>query len=232
MLIDVTVQGSYDPNVKTVEPRDVYLIDQDSTLTYTICFQNTGTDTAFTVVVTDTLDALLDIGTLQLLGASHAYIPQLDDPRVLRFTFNNINLPDSGTNETLSHGALSFRIRPHASLQPGDVISNTANIFFDLNPPVITAPSVLVAEFSTDVQGQEQGQVILAPNPASDRITITSPIELRSVKLFSPDGRVIQQQRVGASVVTLDIAGLAGGSYVVEITDRNGRVLRDRFIKQ
>ena len=235
VLIDVTVQGSYDPNVKTVEPRDVYLIDQDSTLTYTICFQNTGTDTAFTVVVTDTLDALLDIGTLQLLGASHAYIPQLDDPRVLRFTFNNINLPDSGTNETLSHGALSFRIRPHASLQPGDVISNTANIFFDLNPPVITEPSVLTAEFSTTVGGRSTStEFRVFPNPAVDRLFIETldAGSVSVVRVLAVDGRIVLQGSMVGRRTVLDIGALGTGAYIIELQHADGARSAQRFTKE
>ncbi|MBK7940537.1 MAG: hypothetical protein IPJ87_01420 [Flavobacteriales bacterium] len=51
-----TVTGSYDPNDKTATTssawsRDLYYIDVDQWIDYTIRFQNTGTDTAFTVVM-------------------------------------------------------------------------------------------------------------------------------------------------------------------------------------
>ncbi|MBK9629215.1 MAG: hypothetical protein IPO56_16370 [Flavobacteriales bacterium] len=52
-------------------------------------------------------------------------------------------------NEPRSHGFVTFRIRPRTPVLPGTVIENIANIYFDFNPPVITEPSVLVAEFST-----------------------------------------------------------------------------------
>jgi uncharacterized repeat protein (TIGR01451 family) len=42
-------------------------------LVYLVRFQNTGTDTAFSVTVRDTLDAKLDWNTIQMIGASHAY---------------------------------------------------------------------------------------------------------------------------------------------------------------
>ena len=61
----VTVTGSFDPNdkVATTSSRasdELYFINSDERIGYTIRFQNTGTDTAFNVIVTDTLPATLD----------------------------------------------------------------------------------------------------------------------------------------------------------------------------
>ena len=76
-VIERTVTGSYDPNDKTAvtssrSAEGLYLIDTDEYLDYTIRFQNTGTDTAFTVVITDTLSADLDMSSFQSLISSHA----------------------------------------------------------------------------------------------------------------------------------------------------------------
>ncbi|MBK9629212.1 MAG: DUF11 domain-containing protein [Flavobacteriales bacterium] len=114
-----------------------------------IRFQNTGTDTAFNVVVTDTLPSTLDPATISLVTASHANTWSLQGQGTLKFILPNILLPDSNVNEPMSHGLISFRIRPKQPLTAGTVIENIANIYFDFNPPVITEPSVLVAEFST-----------------------------------------------------------------------------------
>lgn len=145
----VTVTGSYDPNDKLATTSSgtsgtQYLIDEDEWIDYTIRFQNTGTDTAFLVVITDTLPEELDPATFQMRTASHPYSMTLQD-RLLRFMFPNILLPDSNMNEPKSHGFVSFRIRPIAGLTPGEQLVNEANIYFDYNPPVITEPSVLVA---------------------------------------------------------------------------------------
>ncbi|MFZ1398077.1 MAG: hypothetical protein WAS33_14330, partial [Candidatus Promineifilaceae bacterium] len=145
------VTASYDPNDKQAHTStggsDVYLIDQDEWIDYTIRFQNTGTDTAFNVVITDTLSTSLDPSTIEMGAASHAFNWNLTGHGILGLNFPNILLPDSNSNEPLSHGFVGFRIRPRdqQDLQPGDQLVNTANIFFDFNPPVITEPSVLVA---------------------------------------------------------------------------------------
>ena len=70
------VTSSFDPNAKDVVPRGIgpeHLIEPEWPLDYTIHFQNTGNDTAFTVVLRDTLSPLLDLGSLRIQGGSHAF---------------------------------------------------------------------------------------------------------------------------------------------------------------
>ena len=61
------VTGAYDPNDKlattSLGSTTSWLLDEDEWIDYTIRFQNTGTDTAFNVVITDTLPANLDPST-------------------------------------------------------------------------------------------------------------------------------------------------------------------------
>lgn len=142
-----TVTGSFDPNDKVAltssGSRTQYDPAQDGWIDYTLRFQNTGTDTAFTVVITDTLPTNLDPATLVIGATSHAFTWTLRGARTLRFQFVNIRLPHAAVNEPGSHGFVSFRIRPVLPLAAGAQISNRANIFFDFNAPVITDPSVL-----------------------------------------------------------------------------------------
>ncbi len=141
------VTGAYDPNDKlaysSLGSTSTWLLDEDEWIDYTIRFQNTGTDTAFNVVITDTLPANLDPSSIMVGPGSHGFSWQLRDVSTLKFIFPNILLPDSNVNEPRSHGFVSFRIRPRLPLLPGDEITNIANIYFDFNPPVITEPSVL-----------------------------------------------------------------------------------------
>ncbi|MEO8588733.1 MAG: FG-GAP-like repeat-containing protein [Flavobacteriales bacterium] len=132
-----------DPNDKLVTPQGygaAGAVDIDTPwLDYTVRFQNTGNDTAFTVTVLDTLDTDLDPVTMEVLAASHALTRiQVDTDRVALFRFERILLPDSGVNETASHGFVRFRIRPIAGSPDGTVITNGAGIVFDWNAPVLT----------------------------------------------------------------------------------------------
>ncbi len=136
------VTGSYDPNDKNVSPmgeESVGYIDPDvKELTYTIRFQNTGNDTAFTVVLLDTLDANLNLSTIVPLPSEDDYQLKVLADNVLEFTFENILLPDSTTNEPESHGFVMFRIGLNDDLPHGTEIRNSAAIYFDYNQPIVT----------------------------------------------------------------------------------------------
>lgn len=133
--------GSYDPNDKTGYPNGfcaAHFIESATQIEYRIRFQNTGTDTAFTVVVRDTLPLSLDPATVQPGASSHAYDFELLGNGVVQFTFPNIMLPDSNVNEIASHGFVDFTASQMAGNGNGTVISNQAAIYFDFNQPVFT----------------------------------------------------------------------------------------------
>ncbi|MBL0044612.1 MAG: DUF11 domain-containing protein [Flavobacteriales bacterium] len=233
----ITVTGSYDPNDKTAftstrTSGSLYFINQDSWIDYVIRFQNTGTDTAFNIVVTDTLPATLDPATISLASASHIHTWMVQGQGTLKFIFPNILLPDSSVNEAASHGLVRFRIRPRQPVLPGTVIENIANIFFDFNPPVITEPSVLVAEMST---GQAEGprevgmQLTLFPNPAQGSIMISAPLPMRAVQVFAADGRLLIEEQLSDRTAHLSVAALPTGNYAVAVRLDDGTLLRERM---
>lgn len=232
----VTVTGSYDPNDKTARTStrasdELYFIDNDEYIDYTIRFQNTGTDPAFTVVITDTLSAELDMSSFQPGVCSHPCTVDFKAGRVVEWTFNDILLPDSNVNEAASHGLTSFRIKLNEPVLPGTVIENTANIYFDFNEPVITEPSVLVAEFSTEVQENGKEGLRLHPNPASDMLHVTSVQRMVGTRLLSTDGRVAQELRAQGTRQMLDVARLIAGIYILEVLREDGHRLRSTFVK-
>ncbi|MCC6936704.1 MAG: T9SS type A sorting domain-containing protein [Flavobacteriales bacterium] len=221
----LTVTASYDPNDKVALTssqwsNDLYYIDVDDWVDYTVRFQNTGTDTAFTVIITDTLPSTLDPASVQWGANSHACMRSLTSQGILKFIFPNILLPDSNVNEAASHGFASFRIKLRTPVLPGTIIENVANIFFDFNPPVITEPSVLVAEFSTGVIDVQQARMQLYPNPANDRVRVNWPQGTplnSSWSLVAPDGRVVLSGRTTAQDENLDIRSAATGAYVLRL---------------
>lgn len=143
-IVDIycgVVTGSYDPNDKTGYPIGItneHFIKPEQQLQYVIRFQNTGTDTAFTVIIRDTLDNDLDIFSVESGVSSHSCNFLVYGPRVLEWRFDNILLPDSNTNEQASHGFVTFKANPVKSLPDGTVIENKADIYFDYNAPVTT----------------------------------------------------------------------------------------------
>ncbi len=138
----IIASSSYDPNVKLANPsgyssNNLIPITQ-MTFDYQIDFQNTGTDTAFNVVIVDTISEDFNLLSFVQLGSSHPYILEVDSGRIIKFKFNNINLVDSGSNQLLSNGFVKYRITREPNLIEGATIHNSASIYFDNNLPVIT----------------------------------------------------------------------------------------------
>lgn len=135
------VVGSFDPNNKLDDVGGVMYYDKykkGDYIFYTINFQNTGTDTAFTVIVRDTLSAKLDFESLEMITSSHPFLMTINKGNHLQWKFDNIDLPDSNRNEKRSHGYVIYKIKPKAVLSIGDTILNSASIYFDYNLPVQT----------------------------------------------------------------------------------------------
>ena len=131
----------YDPNDKQVLPEGIstaHYTLMDETLTYTIRFQNTGNDTAFTVVVRDTLANDVDANSFELISSSHLVATTRYNNGLVTFTFNNINLPDSSTNQIESNGYVSYRVKVKTGLANNTPINNTAYIYFDQNDAIVT----------------------------------------------------------------------------------------------
>ncbi len=229
----VIVTGSYDPNDKTVRTESgaegLYLIDVDDRLEYTIRFQNTGTDTAFSVVITDTLQSTLDPATFQLGAASHPMTMLMRD-NVLRFMFANILLPDINANEPRSHGFVNFSIKPHQPILPGTLIENIANIFFDFNPPVITEPSVLVAEFSTGVGVESPDQLHVFPVPTREQLNVHSTTLLMRLSILTLDGRMVREEPIQGHRALVGLQGLPSGAYLLRVMDTEGNQLYHPFL--
>lgn len=131
---------SYDPNDKMEENgigENGYIMAGDE-LEYTVRFQNTGNDTAYVVIIRDELSADLEWHSLQPIAWSHPVQVSVSSDGEATFLFENINLVDSATNPLGSQGFVKFRILSTSALQPGDELPNTAGIYFDQNPPIIT----------------------------------------------------------------------------------------------
>lgn len=136
------VTCSYDPNDKQAYPvgySDDHLVLEDTEIEYLIRFQNTGNGPAFNINIRDTIDAGFDLSTFRLVANSHNVQTSLNPiTREVLFHFPDIMLPDSTSDEPGSHGFVSYAIEPLENLPQGTQVFNTAHIFFDFNPAVVT----------------------------------------------------------------------------------------------
>ncbi|MBK8847346.1 MAG: T9SS type A sorting domain-containing protein [Bacteroidetes bacterium] len=227
------IANSWDPNDKLAEPAGI--IKAGDKINYTIRFQNTGTASADNVTILDTLDANLDLLSFKLLGASHSVNFTMEGNGIARFTFYNIQLPDSGTDLAGSNGAVWFSINAKANLLPLTIINNTAGIYFDFNPAVITnttADTIANILSVGDVDGTSKFAIAL-PNPASNLIIFNSNdgSSIQAVSIYNTVGQLCLDQQIASPNSPVNISQLSNGTYVAKIvTDKD--FYQVKFIKQ
>lgn len=202
------VLSSYDPNAKEVFPKgegtEGFIPQDDQTaMDYTVHFQNTGTFTAFNIFILDTLDANLDVNSFILTGSSHSVITDILPGNILKFSFNGINLPDSGTDMQASNGFVSYEIKQLPDLAVGTQIKNTAHIFFDFNEPVATNTTLnTIGGAATSVKETNllQGTIQISPNPSGGsgwiQLNLVEPGNFR-LNLTDITGRNLQSNDLG-----------------------------------
>ena len=204
------IRDSYDPNEKRVYPTGLGTegrVIPNRYFDYKIHFQNTGTDTAYKVVIIDTLDSDLDMSTFEHGASSHKYQFSVSGQGrpVLKWILNNIMLPDSFTNSLGSNGFISYRIKPISGSAVGTEIENSASIIFDFNEPIktnttlntlyipVVVPGIVdsvVVINGVNSQIVEDYTVRLYPNPGHSKVLVSSenPIEVR---VFSITGKEV-----------------------------------------
>ncbi|MBL7953418.1 MAG: T9SS type A sorting domain-containing protein [Flavobacteriales bacterium] len=230
--------GSYDPNDitarTTLGSRTDYILNADEDIVYTIRFQNTGNFPAQNVYILDTLSELLDMARIEIIGASHAFSASYLDGRTLRFDFPNIQLPDSTNDEPNSHGFVSYRILPVSTLAIGDVIENTAAIYFDFNPAVITNTSVVTVQTIQHVDMLAPSTINVFPNPARSEVRVLRnglPVEIKQGSIIAADGRLIPLASGELLQGVINVGHLATGVYVLDLVDVNGVAIRTRLVR-
>ncbi len=221
--------GSYDPNDKQGFPSGSgakHYIEQNTPIEYLIRFQNTGTDTAFTVVVEDVIDdKLLDISSLRILNTSHKVELSIKNRNTLVFAYKNIMLIDSFKNEKLSHGFVKFLIAQKPNVAMGSVIKNKAAIFFDFNAPIITNETFhTVGRDFLMVKSQEvflpNVEVLVRPNPFNDQAILSvqgMENELLRLDIFDLLGRKIFTQESDNQSFDLSRNQLSNGLLLYRI---------------
>jgi uncharacterized repeat protein (TIGR01451 family) len=224
------VYNSWDPNAKTVSPKGNGVngeIPSGTRLTYTIMFQNTGNDTAYKVVLRDTLDADLDINSMRIRGASHPFNFYIYNGNVIEFEFRNIMLPDSGTNQLLSNGMVMFEIDHKDGLPLGTQLRNKAGIYFDANPAVVTNEVINTLAQPLLVSNVFESKFSISPNPASNFLQITFDKNIDGkISVLNQLGQVINAELIQSNKAAIDVSKLVTGIYFIRLNTASGNVTK------
>lgn len=217
-----TIVGSYDPNDKT-ESHSGKILHSSFTandyLNYTIRFENTGTAEAINIKVEDVLDSKLDENSIRMVASSHPYV--LD--RVgsnLKWNFNGVNLPLSVPNTQTGHGYIVFQVKPKPGFAIGDVIPNTANIYFDFNPAIVT--NTCTTEFVSTLSNENFtfNNFKSFPNPVKNSLTISNASPIETIEISSILGQKMISKKVNDIQTEIDLSQLSNGIYFVKVTSQ------------
>jgi uncharacterized repeat protein (TIGR01451 family) len=228
------VTGSYDPNDKSESHGGKILFSSftdDDYFYYTIRFENTGTSGALNVSVTDILDDDLDENSLVMINASHTYTLDRVN-KSLVWNFDNIQLPVSVANTDIGKGYINFKIKPKAGYALGDIIPNTASIYFDSNPAVVT--NTFNTEFVQSLATQYYdfaNLFVLSPVPVKNvlNITIKQTVIINSINIYNTLGQLVQVVNNPNQII--DVSGLQTGTYFIKILSDKGTA-SSKFLKE
>lgn len=231
--------GAYDPNDKLSFPSGQVQADLQPELlerpvAYTIRFQNTGSDTAFRVVVIDTIAPFFDLSSIWITDYSHPVSLRLTGERTIAFEFKDILLPDFNTNLLKSHGFVRFSVTPTVPFVVGDEINNRAGIYFDYNAPVITNYAHIEIVLSVGVQTPVNNTPLtIFPNPAVDKMFVSIdgsyPVGAQLV-LSNGNSTVLRQTITETGPIPLTLSNVPAGAYTLLLMSPDGKCLGSRRV--
>ncbi|WP_264521468.1 leucine-rich repeat domain-containing protein [Flavobacterium sp. N1994] len=228
--LNQTVINSFDPNDKTcIEGTTITPSMVGQYVHYLVRFENNGTANAHNIVVKDIIDTTkFDVSSLVPLSGSASYTTRISNTNQVEFIFQNINLPFATGANT---GYVAFKIKTLPTLVVGNTFSNSANIYFDYNFPIVTnTATTTIATLGT--QDFDFGSVFtLSPVPAKNNLTITTKqdVVISSLSIYNTLGQLVQV--ITNPNDTIDVSGLQSGNYFVRMTSDKGSAT-GKFIKE
>ncbi len=215
------VVNSQDPNDIAVHEGNTITLAkaQQDYLHYTIRFQNIGTSNAINIKVLNDLDANLDWSTFQFLSASHNCRIKNNNNHN-EFLFEGINLPGT-ENEPLSHGYITFKVKPIASIAIGNIISSMANIYFDYNAPIATNQVSTVVVSNLAIENVVFNDFKYYPNPVKNTLSISNNYIINKIEISSLLGQVLIHKKTNELQTEINLVELPNGIYFVKVVSEN-----------
>ncbi|MBI2257388.1 MAG: T9SS type A sorting domain-containing protein [Flavobacteriia bacterium] len=210
----VIVINSFDPNNKLVNKAENINPTEQEELIYTINFQNEGNADALKVVIKDTLSDNLDLSTFEVIRTKHNVVTSVNPiTREVKFTFNDIYLAPKDLNEEGSKGYVVYKIKEKVNLPINSEIKNTAYIYFDFNPVIVTNTTLNRNTLLSVNELSSNEMFSLYPNPVSNLLQINSKEKVKMMTIYSADGVKLAESNANH----VDVSKLVNGVYFVEV---------------
>ncbi len=220
MSFFATVLNSYDPNDKQCNLSTYIQPDVQEKLQYTVRFQNDGNFPALNVVIRDTISQNLNLSTLKFLGSSHPTTYTINPiSREIVFRFSGIQLLPSSENLEASQGFFAYEIMELPSLALNSEILNTAYIYFDFNPPIITNTTLNINGY-VGLSDQMNNTMDIFPNPSAGSFQING-VEDGQLYITATSGNLIVDKKYFKGDL-VDLSSFDDGLYFVRIKNDSG----------
>lgn len=233
--IKVAVRSSFDPNDIQVNP--MRFIPNMTKLSYYVRFQNTGNAPAYKVVVIDTLNANLDINTVEFKGSKHQVDIEKLPGNILKFNFDPIYLPDSGDNMQGSQGHFAFTVKPVGYLPIGTQIPNRAFIYFDNNPYVETNTVINVIDSVKSTVGIEDsensipvGRAYFDSQTSKLILNLNEKPQQAWARIYDSKGALIQSSALNNQYNSIVMGKIQSGIYFVELKNNQKIIMQKIYV--
>ncbi len=247
-FVDIDCQqvvSSLESNTKIASPSGYeteHKIELNTDLDYMIRFRNVGNDTAFNIVVKDTLSNFLEPTSIEFGASSHPYQVEWMENNIVKFIFKNILLTDSITNGAASLGFLKFRVSQKPNLPSGTKIFNKAALYFDFNAPKSTSQTFhtvgknFIISASTDLVTPNGRPIKVYPNPFTEQAVFDiegDPLSTRSTfRLYDMVGRLLRTEQFDTNQYPFQRKDLTGGMYLFTIENDKKIIGRGKLMVQ
>ncbi|MEN9987306.1 MAG: hypothetical protein RLZZ585_345 [Bacteroidota bacterium] len=215
-----TVLNSYDPNDKQCHLPTYIQPDVQENLQFTVRFQNDGNFPALNVVVRDTISTNLDLSTFRFVGSKHPVSYSIDAvSREVVFRFSGIQLLPSVDSLEGSQGYFTYEIMESPNLSLNSEITNTAYIYFDFNPAIITNTTLNINGY-LGFSENATNQLTVYPNPSNGILQITG-IEHGQLYVMSLTGQLVYEKTYEKGEM-IDLSSLNAGLYYLQMYTDEG----------
>lgn len=216
------VISAFDPNDKQCDKEEIEVTDD--LLEYHIRFQNLGSDNARNIHIVDTIDNSMPMEYIQILTNSHyekyATSYKVRDHAIV-WSFKDIELPPKAlAGEEASSGFITYECGLAEDLKVGTTIENTAYIYFDFQPPVITNTTKTVVIEQKNVASKLEDDFVIYPNPSSSTFTVDARYHrMDELQLYTLDGKVVNTINTVSNDRrrSVDVSHLPTGMYFLRI---------------
>ncbi|MBC8047385.1 MAG: T9SS type A sorting domain-containing protein, partial [Fimbriimonadaceae bacterium] len=133
----------------------------------------------------------------------------------------------------------TYEIKLLPSLPNGTPIYNSADIYFDYNPPVYTESvkntvTDIIPNCTDEVKNYIANNITIYPNPSDNHLIVQSKEIFKNASFYIYDissKMIMSEKNINGNLHELNISDLSSGLYIFEIFIED-EILLYKFVKQ